>query len=114
MGLERLRAILLAPLVSTERTRRRQALFDRWIDGLRADWDATRGLLRARGVALPHETVPDFWELSLAEQQAARSGPSAWSLYQAARGRVGTAPGALTMPGSSRHCAGSGTGTPTS
>ena len=85
-----LSAILLRPLADTPRTRAYQAALDREVDTLLATADLDRGLLGTRGLALPHETVPDYWELA-DPARAAATPPAAAAAYAANSGRAGTA-----------------------
>ncbi len=83
--------VLCRPIVVSERTRTYQEGLDREIDRLRQTWDTERGLIGARGVALPHEQDPAFW-LRPAEERSARTSPEAARVYAENRGRNGTAP----------------------
>ena len=82
---------LLKPLVVNDRTRCYQEGLDRAIDRLRAEWDVDRGMVGARGVALPHEREPRYW-LRSKEERAACTGTEAANVYARNQGRYGTAP----------------------
>ena len=65
----RLRQFLLKPMEANDRTRAYQAVLDACLDRLIDRFDIERGLIDAKGVALPHESVPGFWDLPHAERR---------------------------------------------
>lgn len=85
-----LRSVLLRPITDNARTRAYQAGMDQDIDAVKRKWDIERGLVGAAGVAMPHETVADFWEMT-ADEQARHITPAQAEIYELNRGRVGTA-----------------------
>ena len=87
----RLHDVLLKPIDDNERTRRYQAVIDRYIDTLKQNWDIDRGLQGTVGMELPHETVPGYWELT-DEERAAKTSPEAAKIYTGWSGRAGSAP----------------------
>ena len=87
-----LEEVLLKKIVDNARTRRYQEGLDRMIDGLRDEWDADRGLLKARAAdPLPHEKDPGWWRIPLAER-APLTPPQAAQVYAANEGRDATGP----------------------
>ena len=91
MILDTLENVLLKPIPCNGRTRRYQEALDDRMDALKRHWDPERGLLGSRGLDLPHEQVPDFWELPR-EERVQRCPPEAARLYERSAGRYGTAP----------------------
>ncbi len=82
--------VLLRPIPDTPRTRRYQQVLDQRLDALRQQWDPQRGLSNGRGVSLPHEQHPDFWDWPAA-RQAELITPAVKAVYDRNLGRFGTA-----------------------
>lgn len=81
--------VLTRSIPDTARNRAMQEMLDRHIDARLPDWDVARGLYGARHVSLPHETVPGFWSLPIAQRKSLCS-PEASNVYAANHGRAGT------------------------
>src|ERR1051325_3749538 len=61
--------VLKKPIVRNPRAQRYQDAIDLTIDALKKTWDVGRGLIGTRGMTLPHETVPGYWNLSDQERK---------------------------------------------
>ena len=67
-GKVRLCEILLKPVLANGRALRCRHALDNQVERDLPGFDIAHGLWRSRGVALPHETVADYWERSFAER----------------------------------------------
>jgi hypothetical protein len=89
--MNQLQKVLLKSPCDTPRTRSYQSYIDDYLDSLKRDWDIERGLIASRGLALPHETVAEYWELD-EQERTARTSAQAAQFYESIAGRDGTAP----------------------